>query len=287
MATSMPGPLAIIAGGGALPLHVAEAARSQGRAVYILGFKGEADPGIGAYDHVWLDWSMIGNVTKLIIDYGAREVVLIGGIRARPDFRQLKLDLATMRLIKEAFSFVIGGDNNVLVGAVRTLEKRGLRVLGAHEVAADLVAGPGPLGRLKPDRASQKDLNAAMRAAHTIGILDAGQAAVSVNSRIIALEGAEGTDAMLGRVLALREEKRISWRGRAGVLAKCAKPQQDLRVDMPTIGPKTVDAAAAAGLAGIAIEAGRVMIFDRKETARRADAAGLFVVGVAPDIAAA
>jgi len=119
-----------------------------------------------------------------------------------------------------------------------------------------------------------------MQAARAIGALDAGQAAVVVGGRVIALEGAEGTDTMLLRVAEVRAAGRARWDGRAGVLAKRPKPQQDLRVDMPTIGPNTVRAAADAGLAGIAVAAGKVMIPDRPETVRAADATGLFLVSV-------
>jgi DUF1009 family protein len=273
-------PLAIIAGSGPVPLHVAKAAISQGRPVLILGFEDEAAAGIADYDHVWIDWGKIGSVIKLLDARGIRDVVLVGAIRARPNLRQVKLDLATMRIAKEILTALVGGDNNALITAVRYLENHGRRVLGAHQVATDLVAAPGPVGALKPDRTARRDVEVAMEAARAIGLLDAGQAAVSVNGRVVALEGAEGTDAMLIRVGELRSQQRISWRGRAGVVAKCAKPQQDLRVDMPTIGPRTVESAAASGLAGIVVEAGKVMIYDRTETARRADAAGLFVVGV-------
>jgi DUF1009 family protein len=274
-------PLAIIAGSGALPLHVAAAAQSQGRPVFIVGIEGEADPRIGEFDHAWANWGQVGSVQKMIAGRGARDVVLIGGIRARPDLRKMKLDLATLGLLKELLAILVGGDNKVLSGAIRFFERRGFRVVGAHEVASDLVAAPGRLGAVAPTTAQSEDIRHALHAARTIGALDAGQAAVAVDGHVIALEGYEGTDAMIARAGELRERKRVSWEGRAGAVAKCAKPQQDLRVDMPTIGPGTVAAAAAAGLAGIAIEAGRVMIAERDETIRRADAVGLFVVGVA------
>jgi DUF1009 family protein len=125
-----------------------------------------------------------------------------------------------------------------------------------------------------------KDANRAMAAARAIGAIDAGQAAASVNGRIVALEAAEGTDGVLARIATLRQNGRLKWSGRAGVLAKCPKPQQDLRVDMPTIGPSTVAGVDAAGLAGIAIEAGHVMIVERENTLRQAKTAGVFIFAV-------
>ncbi len=160
----------------------------------------------------------------------------------------------------------------------------GFKVVGAHEIAPELVATKGPLGRHAPDKVARRDIGRAMRAARAIGVIDAGQAAVAINGRIVAMEAAEGTDSMIERVGALRKAGRLKWNGRTGVLAKCAKPQQDLRVDMPTIGPKTVRAAAEAGLAGIAVEAGRVMIVDRRDVIELANESGMFIAGETPDL---
>jgi DUF1009 family protein len=274
-------PLTIIAGGGSVPAHVAAAATAAGRPVLIVALKGEADPSVEAFPHEWVGWGDLGRLDQLLAARKARDMVMIGSIRTRPDFKSIKLDLATMKSLKDILAIIVGGDNDVLSGAIKFFERRGQRIVGAHEVAPDLVAGIGPLGRRKPGRDDTADIAVAMRAARTIGAIDAGQAAVAVNGRIIALEAAEGTDQMLERLKTLRASGRVRWNGRAGVLGKCPKPQQDLRVDMPTIGPRTVEAAIEAGLAGIAVDAGRVMIVDRATVIRRADAEGLFVVGEA------
>ena len=226
-----------------------------------------------------LGWGEFGRFERLLKEEGARDVVLIGGVKVRPDFKHLKLDFATMKMLPEIVRILAGGDNELLSGVVRIIEKRGYRVIGAHEVATDLVAADGPLGRHKAAAADRRAVERAMEAARAIGAVDAGQAAVSFDGRVVALEAAEGTDEMLKRVATLRDAGRIKWKGRTGVLAKCAKPQQDLRVDMPAIGPQTVDGAVAAGLSGIAVESGRVMIVEREEVIRRADAAGIFVIG--------
>ena len=271
--------LTIIAGGGAIPSYVAAAAAKAGRPVFVIGIKGEADQAIAAFPHEFLDWGQLGRLDEILRSRHGRDLVLVGSIRSRPDFKGISLDLATMRSLKDILAIIIGGDDDVLTGAIRFFERRGMRIVGAHEVATDLVVTAGPLGRVQPGRAERRDMETALRAARAIGAIDAGQAAVAVNGRVVALEAAEGTDAMLARVGALKTARRVKWEGRAGVLGKCAKPQQDLRVDMPTIGPQTVEAAVGLGLAGIAVEAGRVMIVDRAEAIRRADAAGLFVVG--------
>ena len=133
--------------------------------------------------------------------------------------------------------------------------------------------------RVAPQKDDWSDLTAAKRGALAIGALDIGQAAVSVGGRVVALEGIEGTDGLLERVKDLRGHGRIANRKR-GVIVKCAKPDQEVRADLPAIGPMTVDGAHAAGLAGIGVEAGRSLILDFGEVVSRADALGLFVVGL-------
>lgn len=271
-------PIAIIAGGGSVPLHVARAASADGRKVLVIGIKGEADPGIDAFAHEWVHFGQIGRLLKLLDDHGAADLVLVGGIKARPDFSQMRLDFWTIKNLPEILSIMSKGDDSVLSGAIKILETRGYSVVGAHEIAQDLVSLPGSIAGPEPGPNEAGDIDFAFAAARSIGRLDAGQAAVAVNGRVVALEAAEGTDEMIARVAGLHASGRVKWKGRAGVLAKCAKPQQDLRVDMPTIGPQTVTSVEAARLAGIAIEAGRVMVIEREETRRRAESAGVFIV---------
>ncbi len=278
-APSARGPLAIIAGGGPVPLIVAGAAARQGRPVFIAGIAGEAEPGIAAFPHEVLKWGQFGRLMTLLAEHGTREIVMIGTVSARPELRDLKLDMGAVKLMARVAALLMRGDNDLLSGLIGLLDERGYAVVGAHEVAPELVAAEGQLGAHGPDRDMLRDVRRAMRAARGIGLLDAGQAAVAMNGLIVALEAYEGTDAMIERVAALRQKGRIRSKGRVGVLAKCAKPQQDLRVDMPTIGVRTVDGVVAAGLAGIAIETGRVMIVDRPAVIEAADRQGIFIVG--------
>jgi DUF1009 family protein len=271
-------PLSVIAGGGEVPLIVARAARAAGRSVQIIGIEGEATAGIAEFPHHWQKWGHLGRVLDLLSAHGG-EIVIVGSISGRPDFRSIGLDIGTAKYLPEILSVMAkGGDDSILSGAVKFLERRGFNVVGAHQVAHELVAESGCLTRTQPSDAGRRDAAVAAEAAQAIGRLDAGQAAVAVGGHVVALEGSEGTDAMLARVKQLRESKRIGWRGHAGVLAKFAKPQQDLRVDMPAIGPRTVDAVADAGLAGIFVEAGKVMLVERPEIIARADKAGIFVL---------
>lgn len=270
-------PLVILAAGGAVPYEVASAAAAAGRNVLVLALEGEADERLKAFRHEIVKWGQLGRVEALINAHGARDLVLIGAVHKRPDFSSMGVDFGTLRYLPRIVKIMVGGDDSILVGAVKILEERGYRVIGAHEVAPQLVAEPGHVAGPMASEAALADAALAMDAAKAIGALDIGQAAVAVGSRVIALEAAEGTDAMLERVEAVRARGRVKWSGRSGVLVKRSKPQQDLRVDMPAIGPRTVEAVARVGLAGIAIEAGRVMIAERAETVAIAERTGTFI----------
>jgi len=273
-------PLAVLAGGGTLPVVVATAAERAGRPVKIIGINGEADDHITNFTHEWVDWGDIGRLLITLRADKVTDLVMVGRIHSRPDYRSMQVDRAGEFIRGAVAGLFSGGDNAVLSGAVKLFESRGFRILGAHEIATELVAPAGSLTKRTENLEEKRDVVLAMEAAKTIGALDIGQAAVAVDARVIALEGAEGTDAMLERVARLKEVGRVPGGDQLGVLSKCAKPHQDLRIDMPTIGPGTVKAAVAAGLAGIAIEAGRVMIAEREETIHAADSAGIFITGV-------
>jgi DUF1009 family protein len=278
-------PLLIIAAGGALPFEVAEAAVASGRPVFLVGLDGEVDARIDAFPHTLLKWGQVGRLQKIAAEHRAREVVLVGAIARRPDFKNLGFDPSTLKLLPRILKALAGGDDTVLGHVVRILEEWGLRVLGAHEVATGLVAAPGRVAGPQPTEADLADAHAALAAIQAIGPLDIGQAAIAIDRRVVAVEAAEGTDAMVRRIAELRAAGRFTWTGRSGVLAKCAKPTQDLRIDMPTIGPHTVEQVAETGLAGIAIEAGRVMIANRPATLAAAERTGTFIY--AADLAGA
>jgi len=275
-------PLAILAAGGAIPVEVAAAAMRAGRPVFVVGLEGTADERLKSFPHEMVKWGQIGRVLELFRRHQTRDVVLIGSVDERPDFRSVRVDLGAVRVLPKILSLLSGGDDTVLSALTRLVESEGYHVVGAHEVAPDLVAEPGPVAGPAASEA-RADIALAARAARLIGALDAGQAAVVVESRVVALEGAEGTDAMVRRVAELRRSGRVKWSGRAGVLAKFCKPQQDMRVDMPTIGSRTVETVAEAGLAGIVIEPRRVMIADRAETVAVARRTGTFIVADAGD----
>ena len=274
------GRLAIIAGSGKLPLFLAEAARAAGEDPFVLRLKNEADDIWNGFDNAVIGVGDMAGLSALFRQHDIRRVVMSGAVRRRPAFGEIRVNLKSLLKLPMALKTLLaGGDDAVLRMVISLIEAQGCEVLGAHEILPGLLATVGPLGAVSPDADDERDIEKAADAAEALGRLDVGQGAVAVGGRIVALEGVEGTDAMLSRVQSLRAEGRIS-RRRKGVLVKLCKPQQDLRADLPTIGVSTVENAKAAGLAGIAVEAGRALVVEREAMIAAADAAGLFVVGL-------
>ncbi len=274
------GRLAIIAGSGKLPLFLAEAAREAGENPFVLRLKNESDDLWHGFDNAVIGVGDMAGLSALFRQHDIRRVVMSGAVKRRPAFGEIRVNLKSLLKLPMALKTLLaGGDDAVLRMVISLIEAQGCEVLGAHEILPGLLATVGPLGAVSPDSDDERDIERAADAAETLGRLDVGQGAVSVGGRIVALEGVEGTDAMLARVRDLRSEGRIS-RRRKGVLVKLCKPQQDLRADLPTIGVSTVENAKAAGLAGIAVEAGRALVVEREAMVAAADAAGLFVVGI-------
>lgn len=278
------GRLAIVAGGGILPVIVAHAARKAGHEPFIVTIAGEAGQDWTGFDHASIAIADFAGFSRLVRDQSIGTVVLSGWIRRRPDWNEMRPTWNTLSAAPAMIRrLVSGGDDAVLRSVIALMEAEGVQVIGAHDVAPSLLAEAGPLGRHTPDKAALIDIRKAAEAARLIGALDFGQGAVAVGSRIVALEGPEGTDQMLMRVRQMRDEGRIS-RKRPGVLVKLCKPGQDERADLPAIGAGTVENAAAAGLSGIAVEAGRTLTLDRDAIRTAADKAGLFVFGIDPDL---
>lgn len=275
------GRLAIIAGGGALPHHVAEAVRARGEDPYIIALTREAEEADWIdFDHSVLAIGDFANISRTFREEGIDRVVLSGWVRRRPEWRDIRPTLRTLAKIPSVLkTLVSGGDDAVLRMAMQLIEASGAHVIGVHEVVPNLLADSGPIGAVNPDADDQRDIEAGIAAANALGALDVGQGAVAVGGRVVALEGAEGTDAMLERVGVLKAEGRVSSR-RRGVLVKLCKPGQDLRADLPSIGPSTIALAERAGLAGVAVEAGRALVLERNDVVSVADRAGLFVAGV-------
>jgi hypothetical protein len=272
--------LAIIAGSGLLPLHVAEAARIHGENPFIIALANESDRDWSAFDHTTLGIGNFKAISAVFRQAGIGRVVMSGAVRRRPDWRDIKPTLRSLAKVPSVLRTLLsGGDDAVLKTAIELIETNGARVIGVQDIVPELLAEIGTLGARAPGTEDQADIEAAEAAAIALGHLDVGQGAVAVGGRVVALEGPEGTDAMLDRVARLKVDGRISSR-RRGVLVKLCKPQQDVRADLPSIGPSTIKGAQAAGLAGIAVEAGRALVLEREEMIALANEAGLFITGI-------
>jgi DUF1009 family protein len=201
------------------------------------------------------------------------------GNAIRPAIHELRFDWLTLRLLPRIIRIFKGGDDKLLSGIAKMMEDHGFRLIGAHEVAPEILVGEGPLGFIKPSAAHAQDIERGFELISATSPFDVGQAVVVADNRVLAIEAAEGTDHMLDRIAALRAEGRIRIPERTGVLVKSPKPAQDRRIDLPSLGPRTVEKAARAGLAGIAVAAGEAVIAEPLRVAEAADRAGLFVVG--------
>jgi UDP-2,3-diacylglucosamine hydrolase len=273
-------PLAMICGGGNLPFVVADAVARRGRSVVLFPIRGWADPtAVARYPHYWVGLGQFGRFRRLATAAGCRDLVIIG-TTLRPSLTQLQPDLVTLRYLPRIVGLLRGGDDHLLSGVARILEENGFRLLGAHDVAPEILVPEGTLGRHRPSARDLADIGRGVALIRAIGPFDVGQAVVVADHYVLAVEAAEGTDGMLARVAALRRERRVPLSGKTGVLVKTPKPAQDRRLDLPSIGVGTVAGAAQAGLAGIAVEAEGAITADLEDFVKAADAAGLFVVGV-------
>jgi DUF1009 family protein len=269
-------PLGIIAGGGPLPRRVADAARAAGRPVAVVVLEGHGEPAAWAgYPHVVLRFGLAARMLAWLKGQGVRQLVLSGHV-TRPSFLSLRPDADSVRLAVRIGRRAFGGDDELLTTVLAVLREEGFEPIGAQQVLEGLLAPAGLLTRAAPDAEAMADIARGVRVVRALGAVDVGQGAVVQQGLVLAVEAIEGTDAMLARAGGLRRE------GPGGVLVKLVKPGQDRRVDLPTLGPPTVAGAAAAGLRGIAFEAEGCILAERQAMIAAADAAGLFLLGLAP-----
>jgi DUF1009 family protein len=273
-------PVAVVCGGGSLPATVADALVGQGRGVVMFPLHGWADPAaVERFRHHWIHIGQLGRFSRLARSEGCRDLVLIGTL-VRPTIQQLRLDIETLRVMPRIIRAYRGGDDHLLSGIGRILEDYGFRLVGAHEVAPQILAPLGHVGRFAPTPRDEADITRGLALLAATGPFDVGQAAVVADGRVLAVEAAEGTDHMLAHIAEMRRGGRIRSAAGTGVLVKAPKPSQDRRFDLPTVGPSTVEHIAAAGLAGLAVVAGGVIIVEPARVMTLADKANIFVAGV-------
>lgn len=271
--------LGLIAGGGNLPIEIAEHCERLGRPFFVVRLKGFADEALDRFPGATIGVAELGKAIQTLKRAGC-EAVTMAGLVERPDFASLTPDLRGLKALPGIVAAARKGDDALLRQVLGEFEKDGFLVEGAHQVMGDLTLPRGALGRIAPSPEQVADIQRALQVARAIGDLDIGQGAVVCDGLVLAVEAQEGTDAMLRRVAGLPESIRGSVQAPRGVLAKAPKPIQETRIDLPTVGLNTIRRAANAGLAGVAGEAGRVLVLDRDEVITLADDLGLFVVGV-------
>ena len=275
-------PLGIIAGLGELPVQVADAAMARGQGVYVLRLRGFEEPALERFPGEVNGLAEIGKAFKAFRQAGCEQVCFAGVVK-RPDFKALKPDMKGMTLLPKAISAARKGDDALLTFMIEVFEDEGFEIIGANAAAGHLEAPEGLLAGPMPTDAQRDDLEKAAEIALEIGRMDIGQGAIVANGLVLCVEAQEGTDEMLKRCAELPGEIRGAEAERIGVLVKRPKPQQERRIDLPTIGKKTVDGVAAAGLAGIGYEAGGALIVDVDSVKARANELGIFLFGFPRD----
>jgi DUF1009 family protein len=273
-------PIGLIAGGGVMPFAVADSLIARGIDPVVFALKGACDPvAAERFRHHWISVGQLGRAEKLFRAENCRDLVFIGTL-VRPALSEIRLDWMTVRVLRRVWAAFRGGDDHLLSGIGSLLEHDGFRMVGIKDVAPDLLMPQGCLTRTSPDENSAADIARGRDVLRALSPFDIGQAAIVIDSHVVGVEDIEGTDGLLARVARLRAEGRIRAKTGHGVLVKAPKSGQDLRFDLPTIGPRTVEGAAAAKLAGIAIVAGNTIVVEPQSVIEAADAAGLFVTGL-------
>jgi DUF1009 family protein len=279
-ASEIVAPVGIVAGGGTLPFAVADSLAARGLDAVIFALKGACDPErVARFRHHWISVGQIGKATRLFRSEGCRDLIFLGSL-ARPALSEIRLDWGTLRVMGHVVAAFRGGDDHLLSGIGRILEQDGFRMVGVKEAAPDLLMPEGAITRASPDGDAAADIARGREVLGALGPFDIGQAAVVIDGHVVAVEDIEGTDGLLARVARLRADGRIRAKAGRGVLVKVPKSGQDLRFDLPTVGPNTVEGAAGAGLAGIAIAAGNTLVAEPQAMTEAADTAGLFITGL-------
>jgi DUF1009 family protein len=272
----MSAPLGVIAGGGSLPLRVVQAAAALGRPVHIVVLEGQGDPATYAgLSHVTLRWGLAAQMLSWLKQHGVKEVVLAGNV-ARPSLLSLRPDAASMKLLGRIGRAAFNGDDSILRAVMKVLGEEGFEVVGAQALLAGLLPEAALLAGPMPDDVARADIARGLAVCHALGAVDVGQAVVVQQGLVLGVEAIEGTDALILRAGALQRE------GPAPILVKAPKPAQSTLADLPTIGPQTIASARAAGLRGLAFQAGGTILLDRNTTIAAAEAAGIFLLAFNP-----
>jgi hypothetical protein len=273
-------PVGLIAGGGVMPFAIADSLIARGIDPVLFALRGSCDPvKVARFRYHWISIGQISRLTRLLRSENCRDLVFIGTL-VRPALSEIRFDWGTLRVIPHVLAAFRGGDDHLLSGIGGIFERDGFRMVGIKDVAPELLMPEGCLTRAAPDENDAADIARGREVLHALSPFDIGQAAIVIDGHVVGVEDIEGTDGLLARVARLRGEGRIRAKTARGALVKAPKSGQDLRFDLPTMGPRTVEGAAAAQLAGIAIVAGNTIVVEPQAVIEAANAARLFVTGL-------
>ncbi|MEN3930787.1 UDP-2,3-diacylglucosamine diphosphatase LpxI [Microvirga sp. W0021] len=278
-------PIVILAGAGLLPATLAQRMRSDGQPFKMLAFRGFADKATTLQADQVRDLLDVRGILACLKEWTPSGVVMAGAVH-RPRPSALLGSFSLLLNMNELKEIVIRGDDHLLKGAIALLEDNGFPVLGAHEIAPEIMSSEGVFTNRQPSDEEMHSIASGLQLLNTIAKFDIGQGLVIVNQHVLAIEGPEGTDKMIRRVGSLQKKRLFARTAPAipnSVFIKTAKVQQDLRIDMPTIGPRTIIEAYKAGIRGVAIGAAKTLIVDKEKTIEEANRRNMFLIGVPVD----
>ncbi len=266
--------IGLIAGGGQFPLLIAEAAKKQGISVIAVAHQGDTEPSLAdAVDTIiWVRLGQLGRLIKGLKQHGVKKTLMAGTIAKKRMFRNIRPDLRSISIFSKLAVF---HDDDILRAVTDELMKEGIEIISSTEYLPELLAPPGCLTRKKPTKAEKEDVRFAWNVAKELGRLDIGQCVVVRRKTVLALEAMEGTDETIRRGGRLAREK--------AVVVKVSKPNQDLRFDVPSVGLETIRVMSDVKASLLAVEAGRTLLFDRKEMTALADEKGISIISLGGD----
>jgi DUF1009 family protein len=272
--------IGLIAGNGTFPFLVLEAARAQGYEVVVAAIKEEASPEIESHGAAAVHWLSLGELSKLIETFqraGVHRAVMAGQVKHKQIFSSIRPD---WKLAKLLLSLTTRNTDSLLGAVAKVLGDEGITLEKSTWLLEPLLAKPGVLTKRAPDEQEKKNIDYGRAVARDLAEHDIGQTVVIAESACVAVEAMEGTDAAIERAGQIMRSLHgyASTLSRALTVVKIAKPNQDMRFDVPVIGVKTIDVMRAAGASCLALDAGKCLLLDGKKVIDAADAAEIAVI---------
>ena len=263
--------LGLIAGGGVFPLMVADAASEKGLRVVAVAHEGETDPLLAQKvdELTWIKLGQLGHLIKALKKAGVTKTVMAGTINKKKMFENVRPDLRGLTLMSKLAIF---HDDDILRAVAGELQREGILIVSSAEHLPELLAPRGNLTRKKPNQEEREDVEFGWNIAKELGRLDIGQCVVVRKKTVLAMEAIEGTNETILRGGKLAKEK--------AVVVKVSKPNQDLRFDVPAVGPDTIQVMAQVNASVLAIEAGKTLLFDKPAMISYADRSGIVIVSL-------